>query len=1205
MDNRHPDFRISVLVNRKRVIATLEDKANVTGFQWTLPETIPPGFVEKRNAKGNFLYYTLTEPVTIRDVDGRNKQTIKTTFYEADKRTLKDTPKPAFGVHIEGLAGAYHGKLSRHWKQEHLTLSAIIDNLISGFAIAPGLFNSPKNASFRSGNYCEHRQIILFDADEWTEAHPAPLNLDNFLTRYPTLINDFYWIGESISSRTSLKPEFRARLMLVLPEPIGKGDDSLWETAIDAIVTKYPFIARGVGIDKVRLSFGNARPECENRVLDSFLSSEIFGQWKQIASEKQAKAETDRIEADHKKTEREAHRTQKNALKTKLAKRGYAVEDNKDPIRVFCEVNAETLLIDNGLASRLSGNSWNWSESSQGRSFELENGIIKPFSNTMQTASPETDGTKPVNAHRFILYYLHNLDLTNDSDKHALRCILADLNYGTHPETYQKQQDRLYEIAKNEGLDIPKRTRKWVKLHKRTDIDCVLEPLEKTRDVLVKAFKKGKRLVGLRADTGVGKTKEALNFFLKGIPGWFSTPTTDLSKEVFTRFNDAEIDVFRWRGVASEPDGEFPHEKPCMFPDEYIAYAESGRNAYRLLCERCQYRDECEEYGYRSQAEKSKASQVTVAAHKDLLMNPNFRATAKRVLPTHKEDLIVIDEFDIFTSFVEIHVTQKRLEYLRDTWHDHLLGALAKRFLQLCFVEGTPYKICDEVLDLNDEESHEVIQALSSLRIGDTIRDWDAAHEYEAELPAPSVDEIKARPRIETEDWNLLIQLKLFADIYRHAETAPMTFKDNTLTFYLPPLPIPPEKIKARILCMSATLNETFFRQVFKARQEKRGDVDFIDAADTEWDPNAGVWQLQTNRNPRRTLLIGDKDEKGKWRYTGELSDTGQKYLQRITQSVKAQPEKKHGFIAHKAIVENHTEELQALGVICGHFGNLVGLDARFKRDSGGLDVLHILGSPEVPQWTTEEHTKLLFGMTDAPHDFTRNDDGTFQDANVQAVYDAGVKSELMQAFGRAGLVLHPTTVVLWTAHDLPSVTHRNQTRLFDENDWDHADGNLDALPKAIAQREAREAAEAEAVEQGDVKATAEAKGITERHARRLTTDTRDAKREADRQRVFELHQQGMTQRAIERDTGFSRRKITKLLNEYKAVQNGHGHIELLNADVRNAPPEKSVVNQVVNPPINPPLDTPIDTIAGLLHFYIPEERSIDLSEIPPNEIQG
>ena len=97
-------------------------------------------------------------------------------------------------------------------------------------------------------------------------SHPSPTDFHQLLELYPDLPKDFYWVGESISSRSSLKPELRTRLLLVLPKPIYKGETELWETVIDALVTKYPFIARGVGVDKVRLSFGNARPECENRV---------------------------------------------------------------------------------------------------------------------------------------------------------------------------------------------------------------------------------------------------------------------------------------------------------------------------------------------------------------------------------------------------------------------------------------------------------------------------------------------------------------------------------------------------------------------------------------------------------------------------------------------------------------------------------------------------------------------------------------------------------------------------------------------------------------------------------------------------------------------------------------------------------------------------------------------------------------------------
>ena len=106
----HPDFRIPVLVNRTCVIATAEDKANITGFRWTRPRSIPKGFVERQNAKGEFLDYTLTEPVTIQDVDGRVKHTVKTSYYEADKRTLKDKPKTAIGEYDSRLSSRYHGK---------------------------------------------------------------------------------------------------------------------------------------------------------------------------------------------------------------------------------------------------------------------------------------------------------------------------------------------------------------------------------------------------------------------------------------------------------------------------------------------------------------------------------------------------------------------------------------------------------------------------------------------------------------------------------------------------------------------------------------------------------------------------------------------------------------------------------------------------------------------------------------------------------------------------------------------------------------------------------------------------------------------------------------------------------------------------------------------------------------------------------------
>ena len=102
--NIFTNFVFPGLVNRTRKIATLEDKANLTGFRWTLPQKIPQGFIENHSRNGEFLHNARTAPVSIRDVDGRDKHTICTAYYEQDQLTLKEKPKPAVGEWVEGLS---------------------------------------------------------------------------------------------------------------------------------------------------------------------------------------------------------------------------------------------------------------------------------------------------------------------------------------------------------------------------------------------------------------------------------------------------------------------------------------------------------------------------------------------------------------------------------------------------------------------------------------------------------------------------------------------------------------------------------------------------------------------------------------------------------------------------------------------------------------------------------------------------------------------------------------------------------------------------------------------------------------------------------------------------------------------------------------------------------------------------------------------
>ena len=651
-------------------------------------------------------------------------------------------------------------------------------------------------------------------------------------------------------------------------------------------------------------------------------------------------------------------------------------------------------------------------------------------------------------------------------------------------------------IAMQNGY-TPKRNHKPIRLGKKKVIESILEPLKESRKILAEAFENEKKFIGVRADTGVGKTEQAETYYFKGYRGFFSTPTGDLAKEIYARFEQRGLNVFLWRGIASNPDGKFPHEKPCEFPAEYIALVEKGRNAYKVLCESCPFRETCDQHGYRSQEEKAKEEDVIVAAHKDLLLNPSFRTTAKRLLPSHSDDLIVVDEFEILESFLNVSIPQARLEYLRDTWYDHPLGELAKKILDACVVQNAPFTgISHSVELLSDNERQQIIKALGQLRIGDIILDTDVAEEHENKTGQTSgLEKIQRLPVLEPhEDWNTLIKLELFFDVYKHAESAPIAWEDNTLTFHIPPLP---HFTRSRVILMSATLNETFFRQVFKIREEKRGDVDFLDLENTEWHPDARVYQLRTNRNPRRTLLEGEQDSKGHWQYTPQLTQTGQAYLDKIKASIETS-DKKSGFIGHKMVIDNHTDDIDAA---TGHFGGLVGLNQHFHRDKDEGIRLHILGTPNIGQEALETACKLLLGMTESSLDFTRNDDGTYSDPNVQTVADAIVQSELTQAVGRAGLVKNPSEVIIWSSYEIPSISYRKQTLHLDECDWIHAGGDLDALPDAIAEREAHEKAVTDAVEKGDTKAVAKLKGVSERHARRINQKPRQKNKKTKERR--------------------------------------------------------------------------------------------------------
>ncbi|MCG9133857.1 PriCT-2 domain-containing protein [Candidatus Poribacteria bacterium] len=672
-------------------------------------------------------------------------------------------------------------------------------------------------------------------------------------------------------------------------------------------------------------------------------------------------------------------------------------------------------------------------------------------------------------------------------------------------------------LAKENGYQLPQRqktSRRSVKLTKNV-VSVLTETIQQCRDFLKTVFGNNRiKFFGLRADTGVGKSQAMIDFLMHGFSGLLTVPTTELAKELEQRLDAAEVNgVFRYRGILSNPDGVFPDENPCIHAVRYDAIASRGWNAYQLLCEQCEVREVCEESGYRSQARRSKNAQVTVMPFPSVFLNPAFRTLAKEFLPTYSDDLILHDEFNPFDAFVQIDLPKSRLIQLRDDWKGFDPSAFAKELLRILEIEGDLSLLRPLIAGLTDSEYHSILEGFTSVMFEGRGLSREDAHRCNAfRAKIHNTEQILTLPKLETEEWNLLVQLQLFFERYPRDADMPMRYENETLTFMLPPLPM---KTRARMGFTSATLNETFFRRAMDNRNRKHGDVTFHDSGYTLWHPDAKVYQLRTNRNPRATVYANNGAQDNE----NLLSATGDFYWNLLQADLRNE---NRGLITYKALLEEKATELE--GLQCANFGGLVGLDTHFKD----VDVLHVLFSPELPPSAVEFKAKTLWGDDTEPLNYDRSEDGQYIDPRLQQCYEDGVVSELTQAVGRGRLVSRPVTIVVWCSHFLPGITDRTLTRLFDETDWQNADG-LQDLDRVIAERENAE-------KSGDVVALAEATGVSERTAYRNTAEVKKqskADRDAD---ICQRFTDGQSKKKIATEMSISRDTVKRVLENTLCV---------------------------------------------------------------------
>ena len=370
-------------------------------------------------------------------------------YLENDKEpVLCVTDKPS----VDTKDGAYTG---RNWQLRVTDYDGFLCRFEKGVAVSSAICD-------RYGRYIRRGELwygssrLLGDGDEWADGtpekakYPDPCySLDELLERYPLLREYATAIIPSARSLHEGRP-FKCRIDFNFGQVIT--DKRVFKAIGTLLSQEFPFLPIGVTHNPIVVAFGAAHQykdawiNPQGRIRQTLIDVAKSQGLAEIEDAKKRKKE--KQQRDQHRAER---RTREEAVTTELKKRGFCFETPKDPIVEYLNEPVEPLLLHLG-CSPLSGDAWHWYESGAGRSFELTDGVIKPFSASISYASPNPDPNTPVNAHRLIAYHLYGKDLTKDADKRELRCLLANDGYGTHPDDYDAYQREKSIVAEREGL---------------------------------------------------------------------------------------------------------------------------------------------------------------------------------------------------------------------------------------------------------------------------------------------------------------------------------------------------------------------------------------------------------------------------------------------------------------------------------------------------------------------------------------------------------------------------------------------------------------------------------------------------------------------------------------------------------------------------------------------------------------------------------
>ncbi len=554
----------------------------------------------------------------------------------------------------------------------------------------------------------------------------------------------------------------------------------------------------------------------------------------------------------------------------------------------------------------------------------------------------------------------------------------------------------------------------------------------------------------------------------------------------------------------------FERGNVCEDPERFLALVEKGVNARDTLCPQCPVYTACQERGYLSQPTTLQRATTQIFGFAQTFLDPKQLAVSEKILEpiNDTERLCIVGSTKSDGFFCECRISRERLEEWCVNWRGDALGNFAQALMntleidnepddyvvrrirtivrafqqhegeivrQMCQVNVRGKVIGREVVDdetgtklarfgiafesgafayipFNSSTADKLIAKglqvfqLESFVVNEDMRipmTIQRAIELDI-LDIGTVEKIQEFPSVYwNPEWTFWHQLKRFLAHYPQDADAPMIWFDKVLQFWIPPVLHPSIK---RLLLTSITLSKQELAKVFPGEE-----IEFIHINSTPWVAGNQVFQIRTGVHTLKTLLDYDST----WDVIG-LSKIGERLLLGICAEIERDPNVKHAIITYLPIIEQLRDIADKENVcLLREFQDLNNSEASFEA----AEVVWILGTPFWEPGVTWRRAQILYGNDEEPLSYEADPEFQhYKDERVQRISTQTVAELITEIAGRAGLNRWSgKKVVLISSLEIPNITDRPETLLFDWEDFEIA-GGLGKLAETIAIRQRFEA---------------------------------------------------------------------------------------------------------------------------------------------------